>query len=81
MTFASDFALQVVAFIAIIYLAVFIIGPIWLASVYLFYDIFLEYLIVWLGLLGIPAGTYFYFQMCPEDLQKVKDFLHSYGVI
>jgi hypothetical protein len=42
----------------------------------MWFDLFLEYPITLLSLLGIPAGAYIYFKMYPEDLQKVKDFLH-----
>ena len=37
-------------------------------------ELFFEYPITSLGLLGIPAGAYFYFRMFPEDWQKVKDY-------
>jgi hypothetical protein len=52
---------------------IFIVGPIWLATMYLFYDLFSEYPIMWLSLSGIPAGVYCYFKIYPEDWQKVKD--------
>ena len=41
----------------------------------IFFEMFSEYPITLLGLLGIPAGVYFYFQMYPEDWQRVKVFL------
>jgi hypothetical protein len=57
---------------------IFLVLPVWLATMYLFYNLFSEYPIMWLSLLGIPAGIYFYFVVYPEDWQKVKDY---FGVI
>ena len=52
----------------------FIVGPVYLETMYLLYNLFGEYPAMWLSLLGIPAGVYFYFIVFPEDWQKVKDY-------
>jgi hypothetical protein len=57
---------------------IFIVGPVWLATMYLFYNLFSEYPIMWLSLLGIPAGAYFYFAVYPEDFQKVKKLVKEF---
>ena len=53
--------------------------PMWLATLHMFYNLFSEYPIMWLGLLGIPAGVYCYFKMYPEDWQKLKDHIVCQG--
>lgn len=46
----------------------------WYTLIILF-EMFLEYPITLLGLLGIPCGIYCYFIMYPEDWQKIIVFL------
>lgn len=73
MTLASDMALRFVVLVVVVHGTIFIVGPVFLATLMLFFTMFSEYPITLLGLLGIPAGIYLFFKMFPEDTQKLKD--------
>ena len=76
MTSASDFALRVVALIVIMYLAVFVAGPIWLASLYVTIEIFSYFPLMWvLAPLAALQGVLVFFWMHPENMPERIEFL------
>lgn len=60
--------------IIILAIPVFII---WLRTVSLFFSLFIEYPILLISLLGIPAGVCIYFYMFEEDKQKLIELYNN----
>ena len=76
MTLASDFVLRFVAFIIVIYLAVFVVGPVWLASLYVTIEIFSYFPLMWvLAPLVALQGVLVFFWMYPENMPERIEFL------
>ena len=76
MTPASDFALHVVIITIVMYLMIFVVGPVWLASLYVMIEIFLYFPLMWiLAPFAALLGVLIYFWMHPEDMPKRMEFL------
>lgn len=75
MTMASDFALRMGMLAAIGY-AIIWLGPLWLKSLYLIFDIFSYFPIMYiLAPLSALEGTLIFFWMYPEELPKRFGYL------
>ena len=76
MTDTSDFALHTIIIAVVLYLAIFVVGPVWLALLYVTIEIFSYFPLMWvLAPLAALQGVLVYFWMYPKDMPKRMEFL------
>ena len=76
MTSVRSFALRVVIITIVMYLTIFVVGPVCLASLYVTIEIFSYFPLMWvLAPLAALQGVLMFFWMYPKDMPKRIEFL------